>query len=116
MELVYVFRRGTDAAEAFRRKLYNAWLMDMRDRGVHYDIVILYASADGPIPLSPLNDGRGREDLTLEEGDVFLILSSSEQIEGVLEQAADGSGGRPEGPFSVPAGNFSVSSTVTFRR
>ena len=98
--------------------MYNLWLLDLRDRGTHYDILILFADAEGPLSLPSPADDPPQAGRTLEKGDVFLLLSSPEPIDGILEEAAERTGTGCAGPFLTPdgAGSFSVRRTVSFRR
>ena len=118
MEYVYSFKDGEAGAAAFQRKLFTAWLMDMQDNDCFYDIVIRYAMADRLLSLGRSEEDTQQEERQLREGECFLIVSSAQPCEGVLNAAEQAFGEGCEGPFTcpVPSAGFTVYNTVTFKR
>ncbi len=116
MESVYVFPAGgEEAVRDFRRKLYNAWLLDLDGSGARYDVLIRRARAERRLDLVPAED-LSSPHFAVEKGSVFFLFSSEGPLDGLLRRAAEESG-NGLGPFLCPLSeDFSVTEVVSFKR
>ena len=116
MEFAYVFPAGgEEAVRSFRRKLYNAWLLDMDGSGAYYDVLIRRARAERRLDLHPAEDA-SIPGFTAEAGSLLFLFSSEGPLDGLLRRAAEESG-TGTGPFLCPLPeDLSVTEVVSFKR
>ena len=116
MEFAYVFPAGgEEAVRSFRRKLYNAWLLDMDESGAYYDVLIRRARAERRLDLHSADDP-SLPGFTAEAGSPLFLFSSEGPLDGLLRRAAEESGSGL-GPFPSPfSGDLSVTEVISFKR
>ncbi len=117
MESAYVFPAGgEETVRSFRRKLYNAWLLDLDGSGACYDVLIRRARAERRLDLLPAEDPSSLTTFTAEKGSTLFLFSSEGPLDDLLRKAAEESGSGL-GPFLCPLSeDLSVTEVVSFKR